>query len=80
MQSIILSFQARTLFACLAILFTIVNSSPTSFPIVDSRQASGLITAAFFDANQNLITQFEVGIALQQDLSKLCFPFTIYPF
>ncbi|KAF8856247.1 hypothetical protein BDZ45DRAFT_691881 [Acephala macrosclerotiorum] len=71
MQSIILSFQARTLFACLAILFTIVNSSPISFPIVDSRQAPGLIIAAFFDVNQNLITEFEVGIALQQDLTQI---------
>jgi hypothetical protein len=77
MQSIILSFQA-----CLTILFTIVNSSPTLFPIVNSRQASGLITAAFFDVNQKLITEFEVGIALQQDLSKflisLCFKFSFY--
>jgi hypothetical protein len=52
---------------------------------VDSRQALGLITAAFFDANKDLITEFEVGIALQQDLSKFLisllriFASTIYP-
>ncbi len=82
MQNIIFFFQARSILACLAILFTIVNSSPTSFPILDSRQTPGLITAAFFDANQDLITEFEVGIALQQDLSKflisLCYTISFY--
>lgn len=76
MQPIFLFFHTRTLLACLAILFTIVNSLPLT-PIVDSRQASGLITAAFFDANQNLITEFEVGLALQQDLSKFLFGFLL---
>jgi hypothetical protein len=66
MRSIALSFRAQILLACLAILFSIVNSSPISFHI---RHALKLITVAIFDKNGDIITEFEVGIALQQDFN-----------